>query len=118
MADVPRKPGQQLVAPRRPGQLAVPRKEPGIGVLGALAIAVGVGVLGAYALDWHAHQCPCGARWRHLGAFNMGSLAAHTCPSCGNVQYWKDGVEGAFMPRPPSLRPLPAALPVPPIGGI
>lgn len=72
--------------------------------LGTVAIAIGVGVLGAYMLDMHAHTCDaCGNRWRHLGAFNVGDSASHTCKSCGVVQWWKDGVPHVFRS---SLQPV------------
>lgn len=65
--------------------------------LGTVAIAVGVGVLGAYMLDLHTHMCEgCGNRWRHLGAFNIGDPVSHTCRKCGTVQWWKDGVPHVF----------------------
>ena len=70
---------------------------PSIGkMLGVLAIAVGVGVLGYYALDGHSHVCEsCGHRWRHLGVFSLGDPGAHTC-KCGTVQWWKDGAAHVF----------------------
>lgn len=65
--------------------------------LGTVAIAVGVGMLGAYMLDLHTHTCEaCGNRWRHLGAFNIGDPNSHTCGKCGIVQWWKDGVPHVF----------------------
>lgn len=66
--------------------------------LGVIALAFGLGVIGAYALDLHAHTCDkCGKQWRHLGAFNLGDKDAHTCPRCGVVQWWKDAKsDGAF----------------------
>ena len=71
---------------------------PSIGnMLGVIAIAVGVGVLGAYMLDMHSHTCEaCGNRWRHLGAFNVGDPESHTCGKCGTVQWWKDGTPHVF----------------------
>lgn len=67
-----------------------------IGTLGVIAIAFGIGVLGAYALDLHSHTCcACGRKWRHLGAFNLGDPTAHTC-TCGTVQWWKDGIPHVF----------------------
>jgi len=64
-----------------------------------LVIAIGaaaIGVAGAYALDYHKHTCErCGARWAHLGALNGGNRPAHTCRTCGKVQWWKDGVPEA-----------------------
>ena len=82
-------------------------------MLGVLAIAVGVGVLGAYMLDIHSHTCEaCGTRWRHLGAFNVGDPASHTCGKCGTVQWWKDGVPHVFRDvlRQPPPKMLPEAL--------
>ena len=83
------------------------------GTLGVIALAFGVGVLGAYMLDLHGHTCEaCGHRWRHLGAFNLGDQDAHTCRKCGMVQWWKCGYQGAFklVPNAPTLpaaaRPL------------
>jgi hypothetical protein len=62
------------------------------GTLGVIALALGIGVFGAYALDLHSHTCAsCGYKWRHLGAFNLGDPAAHTCRNCGNEQWWKCG---------------------------
>jgi len=80
------------------------------GVLGTLAIAVGVGVLGYYALDGHSHTCEsCGNKWRHLGAFNVGDPGAHACSACGTVQWWKDGVPHVFRSalREPPRKVLP-----------
>ena len=84
---------------------------PSIGsMLGVLAIAVGVGVLGAYMLDMHSHTCEaCGTRWRHLGAFNVGDPGAHTCGKCGTVQWWKDGAAHVF--RDVLRHPPPKVLP-------
>ena len=66
-------------------------------MLSVVAVALGVGVLGYYMLDGHAHTCEsCGQRWRHLGAFNVGDPGAHTCGKCGTVQWWKDGVPHVF----------------------
>ena len=68
-----------------------------IGTLGVIAIALGVGVIGAYVLDAHGHTCEaCGKRWWHLGAFNLGDPKAHTCASCGTVQWWKNGTPHVF----------------------
>jgi hypothetical protein len=80
---------------------------PSIGkMLGIVALAIGVGVVGYYVLDGHSHSCEsCGNRWRHLGAFNVGDPVAHTCKSCGTVQWWKDGVPHVFrevLRTPPS----------------
>jgi len=86
-------------SPWRSFHAAPPQAPPAksIGTLGVLAIAVGVGVLGYYMLDGHTHTCEvCGHRWRHLGAFNLGDPAAHTCKQCGTVQWWKDGRQHVF----------------------
>ena len=78
-------------------------------VLGTIALALGVGVLGYYMLDGHTHTCEsCGHRWRHLGAFNVGDPAAHSC-KCGTVQWWKDGVAHVF--RSALREPPPKGLP-------
>jgi hypothetical protein len=70
-----------------------PAIAPGFGgTLGIVALAFGIGVLGAYALDLHSHTCDlCGHKWRHLGAFNLGDAASHTCSVCGKAQWWKCG---------------------------
>lgn len=103
--------------PRRPPwrtlQEEPSAQPPSLGnMLSAIAIAVGVGALGLYMLDIHSHRCEaCGNRWRHLGAFNVGSPAAHSCSSCGTVQWFKDGVPHVFrdvLRQPP--KPTPAAL--------
>jgi len=87
---------------------------PSIGkMLSVVAVAIGVGVLGYYMLDGHAHQCEaCGQRWRHLGAFNLGDPGAHTCGKCGTVQWWKDGVPHVFREvlRSPPPKILPDTL--------
>lgn len=111
------KPAQLPVPkPLQPVQPAQPSKPFG-GTLGTVLLAFGIGALGAFMLDLHGHQCmACGYRWRHLGAFNVGDLAAHTCRRCGETQWWKDGVvdgHGAFRPLPGADvlgRPLPATL--------
>jgi hypothetical protein len=79
------------------------------GTLGVIALAFGIGVLGAYVFDLHSHTCVCGNRWYHLGAFNMGDEAAHQCRKCGTVQWWKTGFgmpfglpQGAFVTMPPN----------------
>jgi hypothetical protein len=65
-------------------------------MLGTAALIAGTVALGAYALDLHSHTCEaCGHHWRHLGAFNLGDLAAHTCRRCGTVQWWKEGWQHA-----------------------
>ena len=79
-------------------------------MLGTIAIAVGVGMLGAYMLDLHTHTCEaCGHHWRHLGAFNHGDPVAHTCSKCGTVQWWKDGAAHVF--RDALRQPPPKVLP-------
>jgi len=76
------------------------------GALGVVAIVIGIGVLGGYMLDFHAHRCEgCGHTWRHLGAFNLGDPDAHSCARCGTVQWWKDGMPHVFrdaLRAPPS----------------
>lgn len=127
MANEPRRPWQQ--PPRRAPAPQQPPQESGLGVLGGLAIALGLGALGAYMLDWHRHSCPCGYRWSHFGAFNMNDEASHRCSACGQVQWWKCGAphvltfgEGStqppgqpsqpsqlrstMLPPPPPARPL------------
>ena len=101
---------------RKPlGRRATPPSKP-IGTLGVLAIAFGIGVVGAYAFDLHSHACSCGNKWRHLGAFNFGDQDAHTCKRCGQVQGWKGGgfvgtrADGAFQPMAPLPPPLPSPL--------
>jgi len=75
-----------------------PADPPSVGkVLGVIAIAVGAVALGAFVFDMHSHRCEsCGNHWRHLGAFNVGDPDAHTCSTCGTVQWWKDGVPHVF----------------------
>ena len=90
------------------------------GTLGVIALAFGIGIVGAYVLDAHAHTCDsCGHKWRHLGAFNVGDQDAHTCKRCGTTQWWKCGVpqmiKDAHRDRPMSLghvdpRPLAIAI--------
>jgi len=61
-------------------------------VVGYGAAAIALGVLAALAWDFHGHTCDlCGAKWKHLGAWNVGDEEAHTCPKCGARQWWKDG---------------------------
>lgn len=93
-----------------------------LGTFGTLAIAIGVGVIGFYALEWHRHTCEsCGRKWSHLGALNQNCEGSHTC-TCGQVQWWKDGAPHVLrgsqyvMPeRLPSESPSEsAALPPPP----
>ena len=68
-----------------------------IGTLGTIIIALSAGILGYYALDGHSHRCEsCGKKWRHLGAFNIGDVDAHTCGSCGQIQWWKCGLPNVF----------------------
>jgi hypothetical protein len=82
-----------------------------------MAIAVGVGVLGYYLLDGHAHTCEsCGHRWRHLGAFNFGDPSAHSCAICGTVQFWKDGFKHVFPD--PAQRFAPSTPPNPILAGL
>lgn len=66
--------------------------------LGAIGVAIGMGVAAVYFLDLHAHVCSgCGRRWRHLGAFSFGDAYAHECPEpgCKTVQWWREGHEAA-----------------------
>lgn len=79
------------------------------GTIGVIALAFGIGVVGAYMLDLHSHTCEaCGHHWRHLGAFNLGDPDAHTCRRCGTVQWWKCGVpqviKDAHRAAPLSIR--------------
>lgn len=66
--------------------------------IGMIGVVIGVAAVGAYTLDLHGHTCDgCGKTWRHLGAFNMGDHAAHACPACGKIQWWKNiRGDGAF----------------------
>jgi len=102
--------------PWRTFQEEPPQKASGtLGILGSLAIAVGVGVLGYHMLDGHAHQCDaCGCRWRHFGAFNLNDEESHRCSRCGQVQWWKDGaphvLRGSEFAALPSLSATTAAL--------
>lgn len=94
--NAPKQPVSSRPAPPRP---VPPQSALGSfgSALGTVAIAIGVGVLGAYMLDLHTHTCDaCGYRWRHLGAFNVGDADSHTCGNCGVVQWWKDGVPHVF----------------------
>ncbi len=107
--------------PLVPRRASKPPPSSSFSTLGVVALALGIGVLGAYALDFHGHTCEaCGRRWHHLGAFNLGDVAAHTCKQCGEVQWWKNGfqeyaatgklTDGAFqqpapLAQPPSLLP-------------
>jgi hypothetical protein len=85
------------------------------GTLGVIALAFGIGVLGAYMLDLHSHVCcRCGHRWRHLGAFNFGDEGAHTCSKCGVVQWWKDGIPHAYRDAHSQAVPTPDAATVAP----
>lgn len=68
--------------------------------LGVIGVALGLGVIGAFALDLHSHTCDkCGRKWRHLGAFNAGDERAHSCPACGEAQWWKTGASPAQRDR-------------------
>src|SRR4029077_19202209 len=102
-------------APRRSSQESPAKSTKSLGVFGTLALVVGAGGLGAYMLDLHTHKCEkCGKSWRHLGAFNLGDEASHTCPCCGQVQWWKCGaphvLQGSQFVMPPP-QPLLALLP-------
>lgn len=96
-------------APKRPS--AGPAEPEAVsfgGVMGALAVAIGLGVLGVHMLDLHGHQCDrCGRRWRHFGAFNLGDEKSHTCGGCGEVQWWKCGaphvLRGSQFAQPPTM---------------
>lgn len=85
------------MASSEPSRFQEEPDSPSLGrVLGTIALAFGVGVLGYYMLDGHVHRCEaCGTRWRHLGVFNHGDPRSHTC-RCGTVQWWKDGVPHVF----------------------
>jgi hypothetical protein len=105
-------------APRRFGAVQPPPKKP-VGVLTGLLLAGAGVVVAGYMLDFHGHSCcRCGRRWRHFGAFNLGDEESHRC-SCGEVQWWKDGVphvlRGSQFVVPPSseTRPSIATLPGP-----
>jgi len=68
--------------------------------LGVIGVALGLGIVGAFALDLHSHTCDkCGRKWRHLGAFNAGDERAHSCPACGETQWWKTGTSPAQRAR-------------------
>ena len=94
-------------------------------VLLTVAGAILLGEAAKYAFDFHAHQCSsCGHGWRHFGAFNFGDQCSHTCPGCGQVQWWKCGTPhvlrgSQFVTPPPSseppLQPSPSPLPSPPL---
>jgi hypothetical protein len=104
----PPRPPPQWRSPQGQSPTGRPPARP-IGTFGKIAIAVGVGVLGYYLLDGHAHTCEgCGNSWRHLGAFNFGEVPAHTCKVCGTVQFWKDGFKHVFPD--PSQR-IPSGVP-------
>jgi hypothetical protein len=115
MADAPRKspvPGAAWRTFQGPAE-PPPTGASIVSTLGAIAIAVGVGVVGAYMLDLHGHTCDrCGRRWRHFGAFNLGDEASHTCSRCGEVQWWKCGaphvLRGSEFAAPPSAPAAPA----------
>lgn len=84
---------------------------PSVGkMLGTVAVALGIGMLGVYMLDLHTHTCEvCGNSWRHMGAFNVGDPGSHTCVKCGTVQWWKDGVPHVF--RSVLYQPPPKVMP-------
>lgn len=102
---------------RRRGEHAGPS------MLRVLAVALGVGVASVFVFDLHSHTCAsCGRKWKHLGTFNEGDIEAHSCPKCGQVQWWKDGhcpdgahvfppddIPAASSPAPPVLPPGPGS---------
>ena len=95
-------PNNQKKPPRDPNSVS--------SMLGTIALAIGVGVIGAYALDLHSHSCEaCGHKWRHLGVLNLGDPVAHSCKQCGTVQWWKDGMPHVF--RTALREPPPSVLP-------
>lgn len=60
-----------------------------------LQIALGaafVGVAAAAVLDLHSHDCSCGTRWTHLGAFAGNDATGHICRGCGAEQLRKTGM--------------------------
>lgn len=84
----------EAAAERRPsGSRSAARS---FGLLNGLLVAACLGVAGTLvykALDVHSHTCDaCGTRWSHTGARQHGVAEAHACPSCGQVQWWRDGV--------------------------
>lgn len=111
-----------MVSPQRPPwrtfqEEPAPKSSGMLGMLGALAVAVGVGALGVYALDYHRHTCDqCGARWGHFGAFNLGDEDSHKCSRCGQVQWWKCGAPHVLRGSQyvmPAASPSPVAAYVP-----
>lgn len=109
----PQRPTSMPNTPWRTFQEEPPAKSGSFGMLGGLAIAVGLGALGAYMLDLHGHSCDrCGQRWRHFGAFNLGDEQSHTCSRCGEVQWWKCGaphvLRGSQYVTPPTTSPVTA----------
>jgi len=108
-----------MTPPRQPPAMKTPAPPSNSSfgrVLGALAVAVGVGAIGAYMLDLHGHTCTCGKRWRHFGAFNLGDAESHTCSQCGQVQWWKDGAPhvlrgSQFAASPTTVLGIPPPLP-------
>jgi len=78
---------------------------PFVMVLLGFAGAVVLGEVAKYAFDFHSHQCTsCSYSWQHFGAFNFGDEGSHTCPRCGQVQWWKCGapsVQQAPQREPP-----------------
>ncbi len=109
-ARVPNTPWRTFEEPKEPAPVSFGA------TLGGLAIAVGLGVLGAYMLDLHGHTCDrCGLRWRHFGAFNLGDEKSHTCSRCGEVQWWKCGaphvIRGSQFVSSPTVPAAPSMLP-------
>jgi hypothetical protein len=93
-----------------------------LGTLTVMALAFGLGVFGAYMLDLHNHRCSsCGNKWWHLGAFNLGDPASHTCKQCGTVQWFKDGAPHVFrnvLSSPPPPAPVPSVVGITPSYGV
>jgi len=63
----------------------------------------------------HAYRCNrCGTTWWH-GADSFGSTAAHTCPSCGSIQWATTGQERTVsVPIKQKVAKDPAKPPWPP----
>jgi predicted RNA-binding Zn-ribbon protein involved in translation (DUF1610 family) len=88
---------------------------PFVMVLLAIGGAVVLGEAAKYAFDFHSHQCSsCGHGWQHFGAFNFGDEGSHTCPQCGQVQWWKCGVQSAPSPPLRVSSPVPQQQPLAP----